>query len=155
MTTAHLPGRPQLAYQDDELFMEQVRLSDLAKAHGTPLFVYSKSYMLSALNAYQEGFSGRDVQICYAMKANPSLGVIAVFAQAGCGFDVVSGGDLARVLAAGGRADKVIFSGVGKTRGEMRQALSARIACFNVESEAELEVLNEVALGVSSGRRWG
>ncbi len=148
MTTPHLPGQPQLAYQGDELFMEQVRLSDLAKEHGTPLFVYSKAFMLSALNAYQQGFSGREVQICYAMKANPALGVIAVFAQAGCGFDVVSGGDLARVLAAGGRADKVIFSGVGKTRCEMRQALAARIACFNVESEEELEVLNEVALSM-------
>ena len=101
--------------------------------------------MLAALAAYQRGFAGRNVQICYAMKANPALGVIQVFAQAGCGFDIVSAGDMARVLAAGGRADKIIFSGVGKTRAEMRQALQAGIGCFNVESEAELEVLSEVA----------
>ncbi len=105
--------------------------------------------MLSALAAYQRGFAGRDAQICYAMKANSSLGVLQVFAQAGCGFDIVSGGELERVLAAGGQASKVIFSGVGKTRSEMRQALQAGIGCFNVESEAELNVLSEVALSMS------
>ena len=128
--------------------MEDVRLGDLARQYGTPLFVYSKAAMLSALAAYQRGFSGRDAQICYAMKANSSLGVLQVFAQAGCGFDIVSGGELERVLAAGGQAANIIFSGVGKTRAEMRQALQAGIACFNVESEGELEVLNEVALGL-------
>ena len=92
--------------------------------------------MLDALAAYQRGFAGRDVQICYAMKANPALGVIQVFAEAGCGFDIVSGGDMDRVLAAGGRAEKIIFSGVGKTRSEMQHALEAGIGCFNVESEA-------------------
>ena len=106
--------------------------------------------MLAALAAYQRGFVGRQVQICYAMKANPALGVIQVFAEAGCGFDIVSGGDMDRVLAAGGRADKIIFSGVGKTRAEMRRALQAGIGCFNVESEAELDVLNEVALSLGS-----
>jgi len=82
------------------------------------------------------------------MKANPALGVIQVFAEAGCGFDIVSGGDMDRVLAAGGQAEKIIFSGVGKTRAEMRRALQAGIGCFNVESEAELEVLSEVALSM-------
>jgi diaminopimelate decarboxylase len=101
--------------------------------------------MLSALAAYQRGFAGRKARICYAMKANSSLGVLQVFAQAGCGFDIVSGGELERVIAAGGDPKKVIFSGVGKTRAEMRQALQAGIACFNVESDAELEVLSEVA----------
>ncbi|MDO9199021.1 diaminopimelate decarboxylase, partial [Rhodoferax sp.] len=148
MTSQNLPGQPQIAYRGNELFSEDVRLTDLAKEHGTPLFVYSKSAMLSALAAYQRGFAGRKVQICYAMKANPALGVIQVFAQAGCGFDIVSGGDMDRVLAAGGRADKIIFSGVGKTRAEMRRALEAGIGCFNVESEAELEVLSEVALSM-------
>jgi diaminopimelate decarboxylase len=124
-------------------------LSSLAAQHGTPLFVYSKAAMLSALAAYQRGFAGRDAQICYAMKANSSLGVLQVFAQAGCGFDIVSGGELERVLAAGGQASKVIFSGVGKTRSEMRQALQAGIGCFNVESEAELNVLSEVALSMN------
>jgi diaminopimelate decarboxylase len=146
MTAPKLPGQPHIAYRDDELFMEDVRLSDLAREYGSPLFVYSKAAMLSALSAYQRGFAGRQARICYAMKANSSLAVLQVFARAGCGFDIVSGGELQRVLAAGGTADKVIFSGVGKTPAEMRQALQAGIACFNVESEAELEVLNAVAM---------
>ena len=146
MTRPLLPGHPHFAYRDGELFVENLRLSELAAAHGTPLFVYSKAAMLSALAAYQRGFAGRDAQICYAMKANSSLGVLQVFAQAGCGFDIVSGGELDRVLAAGGEAGKIIFSGVGKTRAEMRKALAAGIGCFNVESEAELDVLSEVAL---------
>ena len=118
----------------------------LAQQHGTPLFVYSKAAMLAALGAYQRGFAGRHAQICYAMKANSTLAVLQVFAQAGCGFDIVSAGELARVQAAAGDVAKVIFSGVGKTRAEMRQALAAGIGCFNVESEAEIEVLNAVAL---------
>jgi diaminopimelate decarboxylase len=105
--------------------------------------------MLDALAAYQRGFAGRNARICYAMKANSSLAILQLFAQAGCGFDIVSGGELARVLAAGAQADKVIFSGVGKTRREMRTALEAGIGCFNVESEAEIDVLNEVALSLS------
>ena len=145
MTLHTLPGQPHLAYRDGELCLESTRLSELAQAHGTPLFVYSKAAMLAALAAYQRGFAGRQVQICYAMKANPALGVIELFARAGCGFDIVSGGDMDRVLAAGGAADKIIFSGVGKTRAEMRRALQAGIGCFNVESEAELDVLSEVA----------
>ncbi len=107
--------------------------------------------MLDALAAYQRGFEGRDALICYAMKANSSLGVLRVFAEAGCGFDIVSGGELSRVLAVGADPKKIIFSGVGKTRAEMRQALAAGIACFNVESEAELDVLNEVA--AAEGKR--
>ena len=146
MITQDLPGQPDLAYRGTDLFLEGVRLQDLAKQHGTPLFVYSKAAMLSALDAYQRGFAGRKVQICYAMKANPALGVIQIFAQAGCGFDIVSGGEMDRVLAAGGRADRIIFSGVGKTRAEMKRALDVGIACFNIESEAELEVLSEVAV---------
>ena len=141
-----LPGHPHVAHRDDALHVEGVRLDALAREHGTPLFVYSKQWMLDALAAYQRGFEGRDALICYAMKANSSLGVLRVFAEAGCGFDIVSGGELARVLAVGADPSKIIFSGVGKTRGEMRQALAAGIACFNVESEAELDVLNEVAL---------
>ena len=145
MTYPTLPGHPYFSYRDNELFAEDVRVSELARLHGTPLFVYSKSAMLSALAAYQRGFASRNAQICYAMKANSSLAVLQVFARAGCGFDIVSGGELERVMAAGGDAQKVIFSGVGKTRSEMRQALAAGIGCFNVESEAELEVLAEVA----------
>ena len=144
-TPQPLPGQPHIAYQTAGLMVEGVRLSDLAAQYGTPLFVYSKAAMLSALAAYQRGFAGRQAQICYAMKANSSLAILQVFAQAGCGFDIVSGGELARVLAAGGDPAKVIFSGVGKTRAEMKQALQVGIGCFNVESEAELDVLSAVA----------
>ena len=142
MTTTVLPGYPHFALQGGELFAEHVRLQDLAREHGTPLFVYSKGAMLAALSAYQRGFAGRKAQICYAMKANSSLGVL----QAGCGFDIVSGGELERALAAGAKGKDIIFSGVGKTRAEMRRALEIGIGCFNVESEAELEVLSEVAV---------
>ena len=148
MTSAPLPGAPFLAYRDTQLFIEDICLQDLANAHGTPLFVYSKAAMLHALAAYQRAFVGRDAKVHYAMKANSSLGVLQVFAQAGCGFDIVSAGELERVLAAGGHAADVIFSGVGKTREEMRMALQAGIACFNVESEAELDVLNQVAVSL-------
>jgi diaminopimelate decarboxylase len=148
-----LPGHPHVAYRAvntpagaaTRLHVEQVALDGLAHEFGTPLFVYSKAAMLEALAAYQRGFAGRKAQICYAMKANSTLGVLQVFAQAGCGFDIVSGGELERVLAAGGDPAKVIFSGVGKTRAEMRRALEAGIGCFNVESDAELEVLSAVA----------
>ncbi len=140
-----LPGGPCFAYRNKQLFVEDASVGDLARVHGTPLFIYSKAAMLAALAAYQRGFQGRDAQICYAMKANSSLAVLQVFARAGCGFDIVSGGELERVQAAGGDAKKVIFSGVGKTRAELRQALVAGIGCFNVESEAELDVLSGVA----------
>lgn len=145
MIPSPLPGQPQLHYRNQSLYLEDCRLADLAREHGTPLYVYSTASMLEALAAYRRGFAGRRVQICYAMKANPSLAVLQLFAREGCGFDIVSGGELARVLAAGGDPARVIFSGVGKTRAEMRQALEAGIGCFNVESEAELEVLSEVA----------
>ncbi|WP_396440766.1 diaminopimelate decarboxylase [Limnohabitans sp.] len=143
-----LPGQPHIAYAGDQLHVEGVSLSQLARENGTPLFVYSKAAMLSALAAYQRGFAGRQAQICYAMKANSSLAILQVFAEAGCGFDIVSGGELVRVLAAGGDPAKVIFSGVGKTRHEMKQALQVGIACFNVESEAELDVLSDVAVSL-------
>ena len=141
-----VPGHPFIAYQGQTLHVEGVALASLAQRYDTPLFVYSKAAMLDALAAYQRGFAGRNAQICYAMKANSTLGVLQVFAQAGCGFDIVSGGELERVLAAGADAQKIIFSGVGKTRAEMRQALVAGIGCFNVESEAELDTLSGVAL---------
>jgi len=150
-SSSPLPGQPHIAERDGALHVEGVALDALAREHGTPLFVYSKQWMLDALAAYQRGFEGRDALICYAMKANSSLGVLRVFAEAGCGFDIVSGGELSRVLAVGADPKKIIFSGVGKTRAEMRQALAAGIACFNVESEAELDVLNEVA--AAEGRR--
>ena len=143
-----LPGAPYFHYGDKGLMVEDLALHALAQEHGTTLYVYSKASMVGALAAYQAGFEGRKAQICYAMKANSSLGVLQVFARAGCGFDIVSGGELARVRAAGGDPAKVIFSGVGKTRSEMREALAAGIGCFNVESEAEIEVLNGVAVSM-------
>ena len=101
MSFQNLPGSPFVAYKNDALHVEGASLSALARDHQTPLFVYSKAAMLSALNAYQRGFAGRNALICYAMKANSSLAVLQVFAKAGCGFDIVSGGELARVLRAG------------------------------------------------------
>jgi len=148
---ANLPGAPHIAYQGQQLHVEQVCVSALARQHGTPLFVYSETAILDALAAYQRGLAGRNARICYAMKANSTLGVLRVLADAGCGFDIVSGGELDRVIAAGAPASSVIFSGVGKTRAEMQRALELGIACFNVESEAELEVLNTVA--VALGKR--
>ncbi|MDO9313470.1 MAG: diaminopimelate decarboxylase [Burkholderiaceae bacterium] len=140
-----LPGSPQVAYRGDRLMLEGCAVTDLAASFGTPLYAYSRSAMLSALSAYQQALEGRDHLICYAVKANSSLAVLQTFAQAGCGFDIVSAGELSRVLAAGAQPSKVVFSGVGKTRAEMRQALDAGVMCFNVESEAELETLSSVA----------
>jgi len=141
-----LPGRPYLHYKNGALYCENVPLNTLACDYGTPLYVYSQAAILDALATYQCSFAGRKAHICYALKANPSLAVLQLLARHGCGFDIVSGGELQRVMAAGGNPAHVIFSGVGKTRAEMRQALQAGIGCFNVESEAELEVLSEVAL---------
>jgi diaminopimelate decarboxylase len=141
-----LPGSPFL-HRDaaGNLHLEALELNELARRFGTPLYVYSRSAMQAAVAAYQRALAGRQHLICYAMKANANLAVLQTFAQAGCGFDIVSGGELARVLAAGGSADKVVFSGVGKTRAEMAQALEAGVRCFNVESIPELAVLDEVA----------
>jgi diaminopimelate decarboxylase len=145
-----LPGSPFLAYKGNELHLDEVSLRDLAQQHGSPLYVYSRKAMLAALAPYQRALTGRAHLICYAVKANSNLAVLQTFAEAGCGFDIVSEGELARVLAAGGEAGKVVFSGVGKTRREMRLALDAGVRCFNVESTAELEVLSQVA--VEAGR---
>jgi diaminopimelate decarboxylase len=141
-----IPGSPFFAYRDGELHVEDCALGDLARRHGTPLYVYSRAAMLDALAAYQRALAGRKHLICYAMKANANLAVLQLFAEAGCGFDIVSGGELERVIAAGGDVAKVVFSGVGKTRAEMRRALDAGVLCFNVESEAELDVLSKVAV---------
>jgi diaminopimelate decarboxylase len=150
MTAAALPGAPFVHRRDGRLHVEGVALDDLARQHGTPLYVYSRNAMREALAGYQRALRQRPHLVCYAMKANPSLAVLQTFAQAGCGFDIVSGGELERVLAAGGSAAKTVFSGVGKTRPEMRRALEAGVKCFNVESEAELQTLNEVALALGA-----
>ena len=140
-----LPGAPHIAYRNGELFIEGCALSALAAEHGTPLYVYSRNAMLEALASYQRALVGRDHLVCYAMKANSSLAVLQTFAAAGCGFDIVSGGELERVLTVGVDASRIVFSGVGKTRTEMRQALDAGVRCFNVESDSELDVLSQVA----------
>ena len=126
--------------------VEGVTLADVAARFGTPCYVYSRAALTSAYQAYRDALAGRDALVCYAVKANSNLAILDVFARLGAGFDIVSGGELARVLAAGGDPGKVLFSGVGKSRAEMRQALEAGIFCFNVESAAELETLNAVAL---------
>ncbi|MEK6668408.1 MAG: diaminopimelate decarboxylase [Pseudomonadota bacterium] len=140
-----LPGSPFLAWQGPDLCLDGVKLRELVRQHGSPLYVYSRQAMLAALAPYQKALQGREHLICYAVKANSNLAVLQTFAQAGCGFDIVSSGELARVLAAGGDAAKVVFSGVGKTRAEMAEALKIGVKCFNVESTAELEVLSQVA----------
>ena len=143
---APLPGAPFVCYQNGQLMVEGVALSELARQHGTPLFVYSKAAILAALAAYQRGLAGREALICYAMKANSSLAILKLLADAGCGFDIVSAGELERALAVGATPSKIVFSGVGKTRAEMRRALEAGVGCFNIESMAELDVLSDVAV---------
>ena len=132
------------------LYCENIRFTDLANQFGTPLYVYSQQALNQAFTDYQTAFSALNPLICYAVKANSNLSIIRHFARLGCGFDIVSGGELARVLAAGGDASKTIFSGVGKSVVEIEYALQQGIKCFNVESLPELERINEVAarLGV-------
>lgn len=132
------------------LHVEDVPLESIAAEFGTPCYVYSRAALEAAYRAYDQALAGHDHLICFAVKANPSLAILNLFARQGAGFDIVSGGELARVLTAGGDPAKVIFSGVGKRQEEMRAALMAGIHCFNVESESELARLNRVAdeLGV-------
>ena len=135
----------QLNRKNGHLYIEEVSLEGLARQYGTPLYVYSMTALTEAYSRYEQALSGLPHLICYAVKANGNLAVLQHFARLGAGFDIVSAGELARVLAAGGTASKVVFSGVGKTADEMRLALEADIRCFNVESESELERLNRVA----------
>ncbi|MEE8482214.1 MAG: diaminopimelate decarboxylase [Acidiferrobacterales bacterium] len=139
-------------YQDGELFAESVSLKNIADAVDTPCYVYSRAMIESAWKAYDQAFGGRDHLVCFAVKSNSNLAILNVLARLGSGFDIVSGGELVRVLRAGGEAKNIVFSGVGKRDTEMRQALEAGIGCFNVESEAELYQLNDVAaaLGVNA-----
>ncbi|SJM71741.1 diaminopimelate decarboxylase [Psychrobacter piechaudii] len=136
---------PTLSYQQGRLAIEEVSTQQLVQQYGTPLYVYSKKAVLEAYQAYSDSFAEIDHQICYAVKANSNLAVLKVLAEAGAGFDLVSSGELARVLAAGADPSKIVFSGVGKTVAEMKAALQAGIGCFNVESLSELDTLNAVA----------
>ncbi len=128
-----------------ELALDGVPLGDIARRFGTPCYVYSRSMIESAFREFDAGLAGVDHLVCYAVKANSNLAVLDIRARLGAGFDIVSGGELARVLAAGGRAERIIFSGVGKSEAEMRAGLEAGIRCFNVESAPELERLDRVA----------
>src|SRR5690349_24627571 len=132
------------------MHVESVPLSAVAAQYGTPCYVYSRAALEGAYREYDEAFAGVDHLVCYALKANSNLAILGLFARLGSGFDIVSGGELARVLAAGGDPRKVVFSGVGKTEREIEQALRAGILCLNLESEAELERVSAIAerLGV-------
>ncbi len=132
-------------YRDGELFAEGVALSAIAERFGTPTYIYSRAHIEAQYRAYADALSGMPHLVCFAVKANSNLGVLNVLARLGAGFDIVSRGELERVLAAGGKADKIVFSGVGKTREDMRRALEVGVHCFNVESTDELERLQVVA----------
>ncbi len=132
-------------YRNDQLLAEDVPLAELAAEFGTPTYVYSKAAILAAYREFALAAEGRRALVCYALKANSNLAVIELLARAGAGFDIVSAGELARVLAAGGDAAKVVFSGVGKSEADIRAALAAGVRCFNVESEPELERINAIA----------
>ena len=133
------------ALKNGELYAESVPLTEIANRFGTPCYVYSRAALETALDEYQQELAGSDSLVCFAIKSNSNLGVLNVFARKGAGFDIVSGGELKRALAAGGDPKKIVFSGVGKSVEEMEFAINTGILCFNVESAPELDRLNEVA----------
>ena len=143
MTPFHTAGKT--------LHCEQACLATIAEQFDTPTYVYSRAALVAAWEGFAHAAAGRGVLLCFAMKANPNLAILNLFARLGAGFDIVSGGELARVLAAGGDPAKVVFSGVGKRASEIREALERGVRCFNVESQAELERINEIAQAM--GRR--
>ena len=149
--TAALPVPTGFGYRADRLHCEGCAVQDLADRFGTPLYVYSRASITEAFSGYADAVKDRRSLVCYAMKANSNLAVLRLLAQLGAGFDIVSGGELARVIAVGGAPGKVVFSGVGKSMAEIEQGLAADILCFNVESTAELERIDAVARCV--GRR--
>ncbi len=152
--TSRFPAQPELAghpyfqFRNNVLYAEDVPLDHLAERLGTPLYVYSRAALKAAWESYRSAVGQRPVLVCYGMKANSNLAVLKEFARLGAGFDIVSGGELKRALAAGADPSKIVFSGVGKQAWEMRAALTAKVKCFNVESEAELRRLSEVAHGM-------
>src|SRR5271169_5111490 len=132
-------------YRGDKLFCEQVDLDAIARAAGTPCYVYSSGSILDAYRSYDDAFGDMPHMVCYAVKANSTLGVLSLLARAGSGFDIVSGGELYRVLQAGGDPSRVVFSGVGKTAAEIELALNNGICNFNCESEPELAEIDAIA----------
>ncbi len=135
-------------HTDRRVYAENLPVVDLAKQYGTPLYVYSRAALTEHFQAFADALQGKEHLICYAIKANSNLAILQIMAQLGAGFDIVSGGELARVVAAGGDPKKVVYSGVAKSVSEIEYALNLGIKCFNVESEAEMERINEVALRV-------
>ena len=140
-----MSGFPSFSYHNGRLWGESVQLERVALEFDTPCYVYSRAALTTAYREFDDAFAGRDHLVCYAVKANSNLAILNLLARLGSGFDIVSGGELQRVLKAGGDPQKIVFSGVGKQPAEMKAALQAGILCFNVESEAELHVLNRVA----------
>lgn len=140
-----MSGFPEFNYRNNELFVESVPLKQIADQFGTPCYIYSRTALTKAYQEFDSSFANRDHLICYAVKANSNIAILNLFARLGSGFDIVSGGELQRVIKAGGDPRKTVFSGVGKNIDEMRMALYANILCFNVESEAELITLNQIA----------
>src|SRR5919197_471844 len=132
-------------YRDGALCAEEVPLEELARRFGTPCYVYSRAAIESAYREFSAALTGRDALVCYSVKANSNLAVLALLARLGAGFDIVSGGELARVRAAGGDPAKTLFSGVGKSEAEIERALEHGIGCLNIESQAELERIARVA----------
>ncbi|WP_444929282.1 diaminopimelate decarboxylase [Microbulbifer sp. SSSA002] len=135
----------EFSYRDGSLWAEQVSLEQIAERFGTPTYVYSRAHFERQYRDYAEALGERPGLICYAVKANSNLGILSLLAQLGAGFDIVSGGELERVLLAGGDPARIVFSGVGKTAEEMRRALEVGVHCFNIESEAEIDRLERVA----------
>ncbi|HEX2199765.1 MAG TPA: diaminopimelate decarboxylase, partial [Burkholderiales bacterium] len=138
-------SRVAFAYRNGVLCAEQVPLDDIARRFGTPCYVYSSAAVRAAYGEYTQALRGREAMVCYSVKANSNLAVLALLARLGAGFDIVSGGELARVIAAGGEPRKTFFSGVGKGAGEIEYALEQGIGCINVESEGELARVDRIA----------
>ena len=134
-------------YREGQLFAEDLPITQLAEQYGTPLYVYSRATLTRHYQVWTQSLTQGDM-ICYAVKSNSNLGVLSLLAKLGSGFDIVSGGELERVLTAGGDPSRIVFSGLGKTVEDMRRAMEVGVHCFNVESEAELEQLNQVALDI-------
>lgn len=140
-----MSGFPNFDYRDNELYVESVALNQIAKKFGTPCYIYSYTALIDAYKAFDTAFAGQDHLICYAVKANSNIAILNLLSRLGSGFDIVSGGELQRVIKAGGDPQKTVFSGIGKSNEEISMALAADILCFNVESEAELNAINQVA----------
>ena len=141
-------------YRARVLHCEDVPVAELAAAYGTPLFVYSQATLLHHLGELQRAFAPANPLICYSIKTNPNVHLAQLMGENGAGFDVTSGGELYRALAAGGTGPKIVFAGVGKTDAELRYGLESGVALFNVESEAELHALGDVAKAVGQSARW-